>query len=247
MPPSTSTLNVMLPWYVPAIIGAALVLSSVVGSYTFYAVRSLDNVLTVTGSTKTRVTSDSVKWTLSISRKVTEAGVPLGYKELDRDLEAVKEFLKANGVTDEELTTMPVALEEIYRYDGNTGPREFNLRQNIVVLSSNVTVIDALAKRVSEVTSKGILVSNNWLEFYVTNLPELRISLLGDAVKDARARAEEIAIAGEQRVGSLKSASSGVVQVLSPNSIEVADYGQYDTQSIEKDVFVTVRATFFVR
>jgi hypothetical protein len=35
--------------------------------------------------------------------------------------------------------------------------------------------------------------------------------------------------------------------VLAPNSVEVADSGQYDTSSIQKDVMVTVHATFVLR
>jgi hypothetical protein len=48
-------------------------------------------------------------------------------------------------------------------------------------------------------------------------------------------------------VGRLKSASSGVVQVLAPNSIDVSDYGSYDLQTIDKEVMLTARAVFFVR
>jgi hypothetical protein len=79
------------------------------------------------------------------------------------------------------------------------------------------------------------------------DLPELRVSLLGEALKDARARATEIAKSANTKVGALKSAASGVVQVSAPNSIDVSDYGNYDTSSMDKDVMVTVRATFLVQ
>ena len=117
----------------------------------------------------------------------------------------------------------------------------------ITIESKDVSGTDALSKNINELAGKSVFISGNYLEFYVTSLPQLRVSLLADAVKDAKARAEQIASAGGQKVGALKAASSGVVQVLAPNSIEISDYGQYDTQSIEKDVMVTVRATFFVR
>jgi hypothetical protein len=78
-------------------------------------------------------------------------------------------------------------------------------------------------------------------------LSDLRVSLLGDALKDAKARANEIARASNQNIGKLKSASSGVVQVLAPNSTDTSDYGTYDTSTINKDISVTVRATFVVR
>ena len=67
---------------------------------------------------------------------------------------------------------------------------------------------------------------------------------MSDAIKDAKSRAEKIAEGTGRKVGSVQEASSGVVQVLTPNSIEVSDYGSYDTSSIEKEVMVTVKASF---
>lgn len=71
--------------------------------------------------------------------------------------------------------------------------------------------------------------------------------MLSDAIKDAKARAEKIAGSSGKRVGIIKSASAGVVQVLSPNSIDISDYGTYDTSSIEKEIMVTVKALFTIR
>jgi hypothetical protein len=243
-----SNVHVTAPWHLPAIIGGSLIVAAAIGAWAFYGVHMLDNVITVTGSAKTRVTSDTVKWRMNVTRTVTQAGIPAGYPVLANDIKEVKAFLKENGVADEAVTESQVFVEEIYKYNQyDTGPREFNLREEITVNSSDVAAIDALSKRISSLSNKGIFIANNYLEFYVSTLPDLRVSLLGDAVKDAKARAEELAKAGGKSVGSLKTASSGVVQVLSPNSIDISDYGQYDTQSIEKDVMVTARATFFVR
>lgn len=242
-----SVMKIIIPAYVPAIIGASLVIAAAIGSYTFYAVRAMDNVLTATGSAKTAVTSDTAKWRLSIARKVPESSLSSGYTSLARDTENTRSFLRAAGIPDESVTLSPVYTEEIYRYDQYAGPREFNVRQEIVIQSDDVAKIDALSKSVIGLASKGVFIQWNNVEYYVSNLPELRVSLLGEAVADAKARAGEIAKAGGKTVGALKSASAGVVQVLAPNSIEVTDYGSYDTSSIEKEVMVTARATFMVR
>jgi uncharacterized protein len=244
MPP-TQHISVTIPWYVPTIVGVSFIIASAIGAYAFYAVRSLDNVLTVTGSAKQAVTADTAKWSLTVTRTVGEEGINQGYARVTKDTEAAMQFLKANGVTDASVTTQPQVMDEMYRGDGY--PRQFNIRQTIVVQGKDVALIDSLSKRVSELSAKDIFVTANWIEFYVSNLPELRVQLLANAIRDAKARAEQIAGAGGQSVGALKSASSGVVQVLAPNSIDVSDYGQYDTQSKEKEVMVTARATFFVR
>lgn len=231
-----------------ALIAVAIIFASAIAAYAFYSTRALDNVLSVTGSAKQSVTSDTVKWTIDIVRKVEESRLPAGYPLLAKDLASVQDFLKTNNIPEDAVTVSQVSVEQVYDYKSNSsGPTEYNLRQEITVDSKDVKGIDVLAKRIPELATKGIFVSNNRLEFYVSTLPALRVSLLADAVKDARARADQIAKAGGQSVGSLRSASSGVVQVLPPNSIEVSDYGSYDTQSIEKQVMVTARASFSVR
>ena len=73
------------------------------------------------------------------------------------------------------------------------------------------------------------------------------MALIGKAVQDAKARAESIAKSTGQSVGALKSASSGVVQVMAPNSVDISDYGSYDTSTIDKQIMVTARATFFLK
>jgi uncharacterized protein len=231
-----------------AVIALSVVIASGIAAYAFYATRALDNVLSVTGSAKQEVTSDTVKWTIDVSRKVSENVLPSGYPLLAKDLAAVQAFLKSNGVPDDAVTVSQVFTDQVYDYKSqNGGPTQYNLRQEITVNSKDVQGMNALAKNATSLAAQGVFVSQNSLEFYISNLPDLRVALLGDAVKDARARADQIAKAGGQSVGVLRAASSGVVQVLPPNSIDVSDYGSYDTQSITKVVMVTARASFSVR
>lgn len=230
-----------------AALGLGIIIAAAIGAYAFYSVRALDNTLSVTGSAKTRVQADSAKWNFSISRSVYESNVQSGYAMLARDLESVKQFLSLNGIAETDYTLTPVFTDEIYKYNQTDGPREFNLRQHITIQSSDIEKITALSKNVQALINKGVLINVSSPEYYYSKLNELRVSLLSDAIKDAQARAAQIAQSSGQKVGKLKSAASGVVQVLAPNSIEVSDYGQYDTSSIDKDVMVTVRATFLVK
>lgn len=236
-----------IPFVVPAIVlSVGLILAATVGAITFYNTRTLDNTLSVTGSAKQQVMADSVKWAFDISRRVTENNLNSGYSSMARDLTAVKDFLSQNGIKEEQITITPIYMHEMYKDPSFGGQREVNLRQVITVQSGDVQGVTALSKTTEVLARSGVFLSTNSLEYYYSKLAELRVSLLSGALKDAKARAEEIAKAGGQSIGDLQAASSGVVQVLAPNSIEISDYGAYDTSSIEKDVMVTVRAVFFV-
>lgn len=227
------------------VLGLGFILSTVIGAVTFYKVRSFDNTLSVTGSTKQAVTADQVKWNANFSRIVTVAGLQEGYGQMAKDQVEVKAFLKTKGVPEENINITPVLMQEIYDNQSyNGGEKRYTLRQNITVQSDKVNEITTVAKDLQALINKGVIISSDSLEYYYSKIAELRVSLLSDAVKDAKARADKLAESSGKQVGQLKSASSGVVQVMAPNSIEVSDYGVYDTSSIDKEVMVTVRATF---
>jgi len=120
------------------------------------------------------------------------------------------------------------------------------LSQTVEVQSSDVNKITEITKDVQNLIQAGVIFSSDSLEYYYSQLPELRVSLLSDAIKDAKARAQKIAESSDKTVGTIKSASMGVVQVLPVNSVEIADYGSYDTRTIDKEVMVTVKALFIL-
>jgi len=228
------------------ILGLSLIISTSLGAFAFYKIRTADTI-TTTGSAKKAYVSDKVKWASSITRVVKASTIKDGYAKIDTDLKSVKSFLATNGISEDSIDISPVFMNEIY--EQNPGPeKSYNLVQNITVQSPDVGKISDLAKNVSSLVSvNGMLFATNSLEFYYSKLPNARIELLASAVGDAKARAEQLAQAGGKKIGALKSASSGVVQVMAPNSVEVSDYGMYDTSSINKEIMVTVKASFEIK
>lgn len=225
------------------ILGLSIIISFGIVSYTFYKSRTMENI-SVTGSAKKQVVSDKVKWNSAITRTAKLSGLKDGYAKIDADMKEVKAFLESNGIAEKDTIISPVFMNEVY--DQNTqAEKTYNLVQNIEIQSTDVEKITALSKNTTPlVVTKGVIFSTMNLEYYYSKLPEMRVTLLPDAIADAKARAEKLAEAGGKRIGSIKSASSGVVQVMSPNSVEVSDYGMYDTSSIEKEIMVTVKASF---
>lgn len=230
-------------------IGGALILATLIGGIFYFNKSSNKDILTVTGSARKEVSADTVLWRTQITRNVSYSDLKSGYAQMARDLDIVKEFLKANTISDDAITVQPIMMNEDW---SNNGPvaqdaKRYTLMQSIEIKSADVNGITALAQKSSDLIDRGVLFQSQGLEYYYTQLADLRVSMLGDAVKDAKERAQQMAKAGGQHVGSLQSASSGVVQVLSRGSVDVSDYGSYDTSKIEKDVMVTVRATFGVK
>lgn len=240
--------NKTLLW-MAGIIGLALLVSTTVGAWAFYRVRSFDNVLSVTGSAKQTVVSDQVKWTANWSRTVQLANLKTGYQSLATDQALVKKFLADNGIAEANYNISAVNMYQNYDYrsSDSSAPPTYTLQQTVTIQSGDIQKITALAKNIQGLVNEGVIFSTASLEYSYSKLPDLRVSLLSDAVKDAKARAEKLAESSGKQVDQLVSASMGVVQVLPVNSVDVSDYGAYDTSEINKDVMVTVKTAFSLK
>jgi hypothetical protein len=236
-------------WIFAAIAGIALIITGFLITDVIYKIKSSENSIAVTGSAKKNVTSDLVKWTGSFSRNVDFNNLKSGYTSVKKDLDAVKTYLKTNGINDDTYTVSPVSVENVYSYkqDGGNQLVGYTLKQNIIVQSADLQKITKLAQDVTPIINQGIIFSTQSLEYFYTKLPEARVELLAEATKDAKNRAEKIAQSTGSQVAALRSASAGVIQVLQPNSTDVSDYGSYDTSTIEKEITAVIRVSFSLK
>ncbi len=228
------------------VLAIGIVLAAIIAAYAFYGVRALSNTLTVTGSATATSTADTGKLYVSVSRATTEDAIAATQSRVSADADAVVAFYKKNGIDADSIETGTIAADREYS-NNEFAPRRYNVRQDITIVSHDTALIDRLSKDVADLSNRGILLNVNPPQYYISNLPELRVQLIGEAVKDAKARAESIAKSAGQSVGRLQSAAGGVVQVMAPNSTDISDYGSYDTSTIEKTVMVTTKAIFLVR
>jgi hypothetical protein len=224
------------------ILGISLVAAAFIVSGTFLNIKKLDNIVSVSGSAKLAVTSDSARWTGSFSRSSLASDLKGGYAQMKIDEKAVNDFLNAQGFQGK-FEISPIFMNEVYKNDQNA-PKEYNLTQNIEVKSEDVNKMKELAKSAEKLAEQGIIFSANPVEYYYNELPSVRVSLLPEAIKDAKARAEAIAGSSGKQVDAIKSVTMGVVQVMPVGAVEISDYGSYDTSSIEKEIMVTVKAAF---
>lgn len=229
------------------VLGIALLLSVIIASYSFYNIRAMDNSVSTTGSARKSVVSDQVKWSVNFMRPITLDVVKDGYLKMDNDLKIVTAFFIKNGFTESDLTITPVLMNEVYESNQASPVKKYNLVQTISISSKDVKKVDVMSKNVKDLVFNGVIVSPQNPEYYFSGLQEIKVSLLPEALKDAKARADAIVKLAGSSVGKIKSAGAGVVQVMSSGSNDVSDYGSYDTSTIEKDVMVTVKASFQVK
>ena len=211
--------------------------------------RGQGNTISVTGSASTAATADTASWTIDINENAYPGEVASVSARVVSDANIIAKYLANQKLASTSITSATVSSSGNYSSKDGT-ISGYSVNDSVTISTSDVHKIDTLSHDITALDallSDGANLSPEQPQYYISTLPQLRVSLLGAAIKDAKARASAIAQSGGSTVGALETASSGVVQVLAPNSTNVEDYGQYDTSSIDKQVTVTVRANFYVQ
>lgn len=215
-----------------------------VGAYTVRDIKLAQDTIEVTGSAKQAVVADRGRLVISIETKTGLNDQQTGVERAERAVERAVSYLNEQGFTELETPAGYVNADYYYPQNSPAVHTGYTIMRSVVVRSGALEQLTALANNLSPLTGSGYTVSAGGMELTYSKLAELRVSLLTEAIQDATARANAIAEESKRGVGMLRNATGGVVQVLAADGVEISDYGSYDTSSLNKEVMVTVRATF---
>jgi hypothetical protein len=235
------------------IFSGAFVLASVLLGNRLPDIRG-GNEITVTGSAKKRIKSDLIVWRVQI--RASAPRLADAFAQINRDTTRVRAFLISKGVPETQLVVS--AIDTHINRKGSTtyddgeahqnGPiLGYDLQQEISVRSMDIDKVSAISREVTQLINEGILIESKKPEYLYTKLADIKVAILADAARDAKARAEQIADNTGSRIGALRNARMGVLQITPPDSTEVTGYGINDTTSLEKDVTAVVNLTFALR
>ena len=235
---------------VAGVLGLSVLTSTYVASRAFEQKSQRDAErgmqISVKGSARQRITSDLAVWTVRIEGSGVD--LPSTFDVLDSGTRTVRGFLQAAGFAEEEIVMSAIDTKTRYKRQRDGGEtREidaYDMDRSVTITTQDVDRVARASAEVTELLKEGVRVSTERPQFYYTGLANLRVSILGDASRDARTRADEIATKSGSRIRSVQGVHSGPIQLTVPNSTDVSGYGAYDTSTIEKDAFVTVTATF---
>ncbi len=236
------------------ILGLCIALGAIVSTYLLanglVSFQKLNTqALTVTGSASQEIKSDLAVWTVVYD--VRSKDLKSGYAKINSDKKQIEEFLLSNGLKEDSFKFTPVSSYPVYKrlangYDTNEVDG-YRLSQNVEVTSNDVDKMTKLSAATSQLVNKNIEVSSNRVDYYVSNLDELKIKMLAEATKDAKQRAKSMVESTGGHIGVMNSAKMGVFQIVAKNSTDVSDYGIYNTSAIDKKINAVVNATFTIK
>ena len=231
-----------------AVLAIGLVVASAIFGWSYSRSKKGDESITVTGSAKKRIKSDLIVWSASVTTQSMDRKE--AYQQLADNIPTVKKFLMEKGIPEANITISSVAIVQERGKDSEgtvTGKvTGYSLRQSVEVKSTDVEKVSQIAREATELINQGIFIESAAPQFIYTKLGDLKIEMLAEAAKDAKARAEQIANSTGNSIGTVRSAKMGVMQITAADSNEVSDYGLNDTSSLEKDITAVVNVSFAI-
>jgi len=225
-----------------------LIVSAVVVSRSLERIKLAGDKIMVKGYAEERVVSDAGTWRGSVTVRASD--LQAGYRELENDTARVRAMLEATAGDAAAVSVGSVSTRTVYEI-GPGGAQTgrvagYELERGFELTSSDIKLIARVAGDASSLISEGVNMNSFPPQYFFGDLNAVKVRLIGAATKDAQLRAEQFAANSGVTVGPLRSASQGVFQITRPNSTDTADYGSYDTSTVEKVVKAVVTVEYSV-
>lgn len=234
---------------IAAVISIALIICTIIIAAPLKNYASSKNSLNVTGAAKKQIRSDLIVWRGNFSSQSPQ--LPEAYNKLSKDHDIVKKYLLQKGITEKEIVFSSIQTTPLYQRNPNGMQSNilegYRLIQTVEIQSKDVEKITEVSRTSTELINQGVVFESQPPQYFYTKLNDIKITMLGEAAKDARLRAEQLAKNSGGKIEGLRSSRMGVFQITPLNSTEVSDYGISDTSSLEKEITAVVNVEFYVK
>jgi len=208
--------------------------------------------ISVKGLAEKPVRADHAEWTVRVSFKGATFTETLG--RIQREMPELRRFLEGQGVSGAALVestesiTPNMEQEEAPGGHWRTIQKGFNGTQEVRVTLNDLDRVAKARKAVVQFKADGHAIEYDEPQYLVSDLEQQKMSLIGAATRDARARAEEFAKNGGVTAGPMRSASQGAFNILAPGaSADVSEYGGvYDKTTVDKVARVVVTIEYAI-
>lgn len=200
--------------------------------------------VSVKGYAERDIISDLAIWNGRVS--VSSPTLKEGFMLIKQQTDKVVEYLIKNNFKPEEIQLSTITQYEDIEYFPAGGNRKigYKFTQQVSIQGADIDKIIFIADKSTELILEGIDFESQQIQYLYTKLDDLKIDMLAEATNDAKARAEQIAKTGGNKIKNIKSAQQGVFQITPRYSTDIYDYGMNDTYSKEKTIKSVVTITY---
>lgn len=241
-------------FWVPALIlSIGLIIAAALMAFSFKYLNRNTGAITVKGLAEKPIQADSALWEINLQTSSASETKKDAYVLLDQQMKVLRQFFLDQGFSAQDFKMGNKSSESYYEEvdigDGRL-MRQFKgyiANQKLAVSSRDIAKIEKAAKAIYILDEQNISI-NESPNYLVSNLEDIKMSLIANATKNAFSRANEFAKVGEVKVGAMRSASQGAFYILPDNgSDENSDYGgAYDKTTINKIARVVVTINYSI-
>jgi uncharacterized protein len=206
--------------------------------------------VSVKGLAEKAVQADTAEWTATVSVSAPDFAQAL--TKLRDNRPGLEAFLKQHGLDkntwQESSESVTPHMVDVPLPNGGTRSEQqgYDASQSIVITTKELPKIITASKDILDVQASGKPFSANAPSYLVSNLEEVKMSLIGDATENARNRAKEFVKHDGIKVGVMRSASQGAFYILPPGGTSDSDDygGTYDKTTVNKLAKVVVTVVY---
>jgi len=215
--------------------------------------RNAEGSISVTGLGKADIISDLIVWEGQFTSKSIE--LKQAYSQLNNDKNKVIEYLISKGIPKNQIIFNAVSMNKEFKTKYNENGKYsgevfigYTLNQNVKIESKDVEKVENLSREITQLLNQGIQFYSNPPRYYYTKLSDLKIEMISKATEDAYTRAKTIAKFSESKIGELKVAKMGIMQITGQNSDESYSWGgAFNTSSKNKTASITMKLVYGVK
>lgn len=238
-------------WIILGILLAlGFIISAWILSHTAKQIATSRESITVKGTAEKAVKADKALWSITVSARgdTTATALPL----LQQQVQQVRQQLIASKlVPASQLQQYDWTSEPVYQRDSDGGESYivgYTLSQRLGVVFNDVSIPAKLNNQINQLIVNGLPIEKNETQYLVSNIENIKLSLIAAATQNAHDRALQFAKSGNVTVGSMRSASQGVFQINAPLSSGDDDSGgEYNTSTIDKVARVVVTVNYGIQ
>jgi len=234
------------------IFSVALIIAASVLGYQVKQVGGGRETISVKGLAEKPVKADRAEWTVRLQVKGDTIADALG--KLRKERPALADFLAKAGFEPATLSESNESTEPNYeQVEGRNGNmrsvQQGNVaRQSITINTTDIAKVIAASRAIVQFEADGHPVSYGEPQYLVSNLEDVKMSLIAAAMQNSRTRAAEFAKNGDVEVGRMRSASQGAFYILAAGADQdVSDWGgSYDKSTVDKIARVVVTVDYAI-
>lgn len=190
------------------IISSVLLVFSIIFFFSAQAFSDQGSFVEVKGLSERIVKADVAIW--SINFEVKSNNIDTLYADIEKNINSIKEFLLEKGFEASEINIAPVNIyqdtykEALFRYNSTT---------QLSIYTKKVDLVRSASKDTLLLVKKGVTLNQNYITFEFSDINSIKPEMLAEAIKNAKASAEQFAIESGSRLGSISRGNQGVFDI----------------------------------